>query len=103
MALPGKRNKIILIIKIILILPKDQRRRRSFPSKIGPGIPVTNVLNHRSHLVNIVRDFAPFYFFPEEIAEQAPEIFMAGVRQEAAGVGEHSYKAGNKPHIGQRV
>ena len=59
-------------------------------SEIVGRIIVANVFNHGSEQLHVGGDFAIFNIVADEVAEDPAEIFMTGIGEEAARVGEHS-------------
>ena len=61
-----------------LVLPK---------SKILFCISVADILHHPACHLHIVWDFPVFHIIPDKITKNAPEIFMPGEGEKAAGIG----------------
>lgn len=62
--------------------------------EITCGVAVADVFHHLPQKRHVARCFAFFHPLPDEVAEDAAEVFVAGVGEEAAAVGEHADEYG---------
>lgn len=71
--------------------------------KIASCIKITDVLYHFANPRHVAGEFAIFYVVAQQITEDSAEIFVARIGQETPRIGEHSHKAREQTHIGQRI
>ena len=62
--------------------------------KVSLCVVVGDILYDLTQDVVIFGEFAVIHPVSEQIAEDAPEVLVPCVGQEASGVGQHSYEAG---------
>lgn len=67
--------------------------------KIAFRIVEADVLDHIAQEVHIVRYFSVYNVVSEHIAQGTTEIFMAHIRQETPGVGQHAHKPAEQSEI----
>ena len=51
---------------------------------------ITNILHHLAGPGQVIRQLTVFDVFSEDIAQDTPEIFVTGEREETPGVGKHT-------------
>src|SRR4051812_27606747 len=72
-------------------------------SEVLPGVAEADVLDQRAQQGAVVGEQPPLDVRADHVAQQAPEILVARVRQEAARVGQHPDEPREQAHVGERV
>jgi hypothetical protein len=78
-------------------------RNRGGQLKVSLGISVADILDEPAQEGVVVRQFAARNLLSEDVAEDAPEVLMARVRHEGAGVGDHADETREQAGIRQRI
>src|ERR1700726_64709 len=55
-------------------------------------IPVADVLNEPTQQRIVIRQLTPHHLLPDDVAKDATEIFVAGIRHERPRIGHHADK-----------
>ena len=88
---PDYKALPLILDAVALIHPNQWRVIHLLPTKVTLGIVVADVFDHLIDIRNFgSRQQAALYLVPDDITQDTSEIFMARIRQEAAGVGQHT-------------
>ena len=82
-------------------MPRSGKHKDS-ETEIGDGVVVADACHDPLQQPFVVRVFAVFHPVTDEIAQDAAEIFVARIGDEAPGIRKHAYKSGEKAHTCQR-
>src|SRR6185312_6320758 len=77
--------------------------RGDFQAEVIPRVAKADVLHHRADQLQVGGDRPPGHVGAQQVAERAPEILVARIAEEAAGVGDHADEAAEQPEIGEGV
>ena len=64
--------------------------------KVVFGVFKADVLDHLAEEFEVAGDFSGFDVTADDVAEDAAEVFVPRIGQEAAGIGKHAYKVAQK-------
>src|ERR1700758_4751377 len=86
------------------VAASQEKSRVSFGSgklQVSPGVEVTDIFDEPAQKLLVVRHFSIGDVLAEDVAQNAPKVFVARIRHERARVRHHSDKAGEQPGIRQ--
>lgn len=69
--------------------------------EIAPGVFIAYAAHDFTENLHIVGEETLLHPFADQAAEDAAEIFMPGIAQEAAAVGKHAHESGQIPQVRQ--
>ena len=78
-------------------------RLSTFHGEVIAGVGEGDIFDHFAEQLLIIRPETFFDFFAEQVAKKPAEVFVPGVGEEAAGIGEHSDEPAQQAHIGQGI
>ena len=72
-------------------------------AEIGLGVAVTNIPHHSLQQLHILGQHSLLHLFPEDLAQEPPEIFVPRVGKKTSRIGQHAHKVGQDAQLGERV